>query len=118
MESTLATTIISLGAICILGLVAFLGPHGLPRLLEWSFWSIVVFAALPPFLFGFRKSEDPALWLVLCTFVALGSAAVAFLIGVFLPTTWSWWVNALIGVSPWVVVGLSFVLVAFVRWIM
>ena len=109
MESPLSTVIIGLAAVCALGLAAFWGPHGLPRLMQGNFWMLVASAALPPLiagLIGIRKSEDPALWLVLCTFAALGAGAVAFLIGIFLPPTWPWWVNAMIGVSPWVVVGL------------
>jgi len=62
------------------------------------------FTASDLWVWSLRKSEDAGLLLALVLMTLLGSAALAYLLGLFLPAHWSWWWNLLPGLGVWAVV--------------
>jgi hypothetical protein len=107
MENPFFTTLAFLGSLAVLGAATHLGPKDFDRLRDVGLWMTVVGAVLPPLIYGvwsLRKSEDAGLLLAIVLMTLLGSAALAYLLGLFLPAHWSWWWNLLPGLVVWAMV--------------
>jgi hypothetical protein len=101
------TIVFVLIALSVLVAATHFSPQGWGRLRQVSFWALILGAALPPVLFGMwgiRRSEDPALWVAMCGIVGGASGGLAYLIGLFVPVSWTSMLSFAVGLLPWAVI--------------
>jgi hypothetical protein len=101
------TCLVFAAAFTLLGTATRFCPRGFARLQDLALWITVAGACLPPLVFtlvSFRKSADAAIWFGLGLLTSLGGAAAGYLVGLFLPTSWSYWANLSVGLIPWTIV--------------